>query len=157
KNISHALERSRNREDWRIESNQATTVDDLRRALLDNQPTVVHFCGHGAGEAGLCFENEQGGTHLAHATPLAKLFHHFKDKLKCVVLNACFSQVQADVIRQEIDYVVGMRKTILDEVAVKFAVAFYDAVFANADFRTAFNIGCASIDLHNMPESNVPV
>lgn len=157
KKIKQALERSRNRENWRIESNEAATVEDLRRALLDYQPTVLHFSGHGGGDAGLCFEDDTGGTHPAHAAPLAKLLHHFKDRLKCVVLNACFSKVQADVIRQQVDYVVGMQAGIGDESATKFAVAFYDAIFAGTDFRVGFDLACTAIDLHNLPGAKVPV
>jgi hypothetical protein len=157
KGIREALQRSRNREQWQIESNEAATVEDLRRALLDHQPTVVHFSGHGAGDAGLCFEDDQGGTHLTQAVPLARLFHHFKDRLKCVVLNACYSRAQADVIRQEVDYVVGMQAEIGDEAATKFAIAFYDAIFAGTDFRVGFDLACTTIDLHNLPEAKVPV
>jgi CHAT domain len=157
KKIKQALERSKNRENWRIESNEAATVEDLRRALLDHNPTVLHFSGHGGGDAGLCFEDDQGGTHLTHAAPLAKLLHHFKEKLKCVVLNACYSQVQGQVIRQQIDYVVGMQNTIGDEAATKFAGGFYDAVFAGCEFRMAFDLACAAIDLHNLAETDVPV
>jgi hypothetical protein len=55
-------------EHWRIESNQAATVDDLRRALLDYEPAVVHFAGHGSPD-GLCFETSQGDSHTADAKP----------------------------------------------------------------------------------------
>lgn len=157
RDIRHALQRSRNREDWIIESNEAVTVDDLRRALLDFHPTVVHFSGHGGGLGGLCFEDPDGHTNPADAVPLAMLFHHFKDELKCVVLNACYSEVQGDVIRQEIDYVVGMKSAVDDSSAAKFAVAFYDALFAGTDFRTAFDLGCTALDLNKLPDADVPV
>jgi hypothetical protein len=74
RDIRHALQRSRNRENWRIESNEAVTVDDLRRALLDYLPTIVHFSGHGNGVNGLCFEDADGNTSLTDAVALAKLF-----------------------------------------------------------------------------------
>lgn len=157
RDIRHALQRSRNREDWIIESNEAVTVDDLRRALLDFRPTVVHFSGHGGGFGGLCFEDADGNTNSTDAVPLAKLFHHFKNDLKCVVLNACYSAVQGDVIRQEVDYVVGMSAAVDDNSAAKFAVAFYDAVFAGTDFRTAFDLGCTALDLNKLPDADVPI
>lgn len=157
RDIRHALQRSRNREDWIIESNEAVTVDDLRRALLDFRPTVVHFSGHGGGFGGLCFEDTDGNTNSTDAVPLAKLFHHFKENLKCVVLNACYSKVQGDVIRQEVDYVVGMSAAVDDNSAAKFAVAFYDAVFAGTDFRTAFDLGCTALDLNKLPDADVPI
>jgi hypothetical protein len=157
RDIRHALQRSRNRENWRIESNEAVTVDDLRRALLDYHPTIVHFSGHGNGVNGLCFEDADGNTSLTDAVALAKLFHHFKSDLKCVVLNACYSDIQADIIQEEIDYVIGMNAAVNDNSAAKFAVAFYDAVFAGTDFRTAFDLGCTALDLNNLPDADVPI
>lgn len=130
RDIRRALQRSRNRENWIIESNEAATVDDLRRALLDFRPQIVHFAGHGSGGGGLCFEDSDGKTSLAGSEPLAKLFHHFKKDLQCVVLNACYSSHRGSVISKEIDYVVGMSDSVGDESAAKFAVSFYDAVFA---------------------------
>lgn len=157
RDIRSALQRSRNREEWTIESNEAVTVDELRRALLDFHPTVVHFSGHGGGSGGLCFEDADGNTNLTDAVPLTKLFHHFKDNLKCVVLNACYSEVQGNVIQNEIDYVVGMSAVVDDNSAAKFAVAFYDAVFAGTDFRTAFDLGCTALDLNKLPDADVPI
>jgi hypothetical protein len=157
RDIRHALQRSRNREDWKIESNEAITVDDLRRALLDYKPTILHFSGHGGGHGGLCFEDANGASNLAQAEPLARLLHHFKSQLKCVVLNACYSDVQAEAIRNEIDYVIGMNAAVNDTSATKFSVSFYDAIFAATDFRTAFDLGCTALDLNNMQDSDVPV
>lgn len=50
-----------------------------------------------------------------------------------------------------------MSRGIGDESATKFAVAFYDAVFAETTFRQAFDLACTAIDLNNLPDHNVPV
>jgi hypothetical protein len=50
--IKHSLDSATNREQFRIVPCMATTVDDLRRYLVEHTPTIVHFCGHGAGEKG---------------------------------------------------------------------------------------------------------
>ena len=155
--IRQALQLSRNREHWNIESNEAARVDDLRRALLDLRPTIVHFSGHGGGTTGLCFEDENGKSTSVEAEPLAQLFHHFKEDLKCVVLNTCYSDIQAEAIRKEIDYVIGMKAEVGDESARKFAVAFYDGIFAGTDFRTAFDLACTALDLNSLPDADVPV
>lgn len=157
RDIRHAHQRARKREEWNVESNEAVTVDDLRRALLDHRPTIVHFSGHGGGTTGLCFEDRDGKTHMTDGKSLAQLFHHFKDSLKCVVLNACYSEVQAQSISKEIDYVIGMNEAVGDESAAKFAVAFYDAIFAGTDFQSAFSLGCTALDLNGMPDSDVPI
>jgi hypothetical protein len=156
KDIRHALQRSKSREEWKIECHTAATVDDLRRALLDYRPAILHFSGHGAGEDGLCFEDANGYSHMAQAEPLAKLFHLFSDSLKCVVLNACYSDVQAAAICNEINCVVGMKSTIDDESAIKFAASFYDAIFAQCSISMAFKMGCNALDLSNLRDSDVP-
>jgi len=117
----------------------------------------VHFSGHGGGPGGLCFEDQNGLTHATDTIPLAKLLHHFRAEVKCVVLNACYSEHQAEVIRREIDTVVGMNSSIDDGAAIKFAIAFYDAIFAGTDFRAAFDLACTTLELHNLPDTNVPV
>jgi hypothetical protein len=37
---------------------------ELVQALLDHNPTIVHFSGHGAGVKGLCLEGADGRAHL---------------------------------------------------------------------------------------------
>ena len=50
-----------------------------------------------------------------------------------------------------------MKDTLNDASALKFSVAFYDAIFAGTDFRTAFDLGCTNIDLHSMNDADVPI
>jgi hypothetical protein len=156
KNIRHALERSKNREQWTIVSNEAVTVDDLRRSLLDLKPTILHFSGHGDAN-GICFEDDSGESNSTCAESLVKLLHHFKENLKCVILNSCYSEAQARIIREEIDYIIGMNSAIEDASARRFAVAYYDAIFAGTDFRTAFDLACTCLDLNKLDNSDVPI
>src|SRR5688572_16163473 len=93
--IKHSLDSATNRDQFRIVPCTAATVDDLRRYLVEHSPTIVHFCGHGAGDEGLCFEDDQGYAHTTSGEKLAKLFHLVNEDVRCVVLNACFSDVQA--------------------------------------------------------------
>jgi hypothetical protein len=48
------------RKHFEIKQQWATRPKDLRRALLDYKPTYVHFCGHGAGAAGIVLEGHLG-------------------------------------------------------------------------------------------------
>src|SRR6516164_1129321 len=49
KKIEQGLERSKRRDQFKLVVKWAVTDDDLRRALLDHQPEIVHFSGHGTG------------------------------------------------------------------------------------------------------------
>jgi hypothetical protein len=155
--IKHSLDSATNREQFRIVHNMATTVDDLRRYLLEHTPTIVHFCGHGAGEEGLCFEDDGGTTHAVNGERLAKLFHLVNEDVKCVVLNACLSEVQAKAISEHIDFVVGMKDEIGDLAALKFSQGFYEAIWAGQSFEKAFKFGCSAIDTASIPQEHIPV
>jgi hypothetical protein len=172
KKIEQGLERSKTRDQLKLVVKWAVTDDDLRRALLDNEPEIVHFAGHGAGSGsggsgrelggendagGLAFEDDAGQAQLISGDALSRLFALCADQLRCVVLNACYSEVQATAICQHIDYVVGMKKAIGDEAAIKFAVGFYDAVGAGRGFEVAYQFGCSAIELRGIPESLTPV
>ncbi len=128
----------------------------MRRALLDHQPAIVHFSGHGVGTEGLVLENESGQTQLVSSKSLAYLFKLFQTKIECVLLNACYSEIQAEVIHQYIDYLIGMNQPIGDEAAIKFATGFYDALGAGEPYDRCFEIGCASIALEGMDEAETP-
>jgi hypothetical protein len=155
--IQAGLERAKKRDRFEIVTRWALRVDDLRRALLDNEPQIIHFSGHGAGEHGLALENSSGQMQLVSTESLVRLFKLFKDTIECVVLNACYSEAQAEAIHQHVDYVVGMNKAIGDRAAIEFAVGFYDALGAGRSYADAYEFGCSAIDLEGIPESLTPV
>src|SRR6202451_490374 len=148
--IQNGLRHSRKH--FEIKQQWATRPMDLRRALLDNRPAYVHFCGHGAGEAGIVLEGQ-----LVHADALAELFRLFSSYTKCVVLNACYSAIQAHAIVRHIDSVVGMNKAIGDSAAIEFSTAFYDALGAGESIEFAFDLGRNAIQLAGIPEHLTPV
>jgi hypothetical protein len=117
----------------------------------------VHFSGCGSGTDGLTFEDDSGQTYLIPGDALGRLFELCSDTVKCVFLNACYSEAQADAIAKHIDYVVGMKKASGDETAIKFALGFYDALGAGKGYEKAFKSGCSAIDLMGIPEYLTPV
>ena len=155
--IDEGLRRSRHRNQFQLEKLGAVRTDDLRRALLDTEPQIVHFCGHGSGEDGLVFEDQLGNTQLASTEALANLFSLFAGKIECVVLNACFSQVQASAIVQHVGYVIGMNKAIGDKAGIKFSIGFYDALGGGRSFEDAYKFGCNAIQVEGIPEYLTPV
>jgi AAA-like domain/CHAT domain len=154
--IQTGLERAKNRDKFEIITKWAVRPDDLRRALLDYEPEIVHFSGHGSGEDGLVLENATGQMQLVSTESLARLFKLF-EKTECVLLNACYSEAQAEGIYQHIDCVIGMNQAIGDRAAIEFAVGFYDALGANRSYDEAYEFGCSAIALEDIPEFATPV
>ena len=157
KKIEQCLERSKLRDQFRLVIKWAVTAKDLRRALLDHEPEIVHFSGHGSGANGLNFEDDQGFVSEIPGETLEELFQLMTPRIKCVVLNACYSEIQANVIARSVEYVVGMKDAILDEASVEFAEGFYDAVAAGRTFDEAFCFGKNAIKLKNIPEDHLLV
>ena len=136
--------------------NQRYESDDPTRFLLHHQPTIVHFGGHGSGTDGLILEDNSGHTQPVSTQALAKLFRSFEHIVECVLLERCYSEVQATEIHQHIDCVIGMNKAIGDKAAIKFSVGFYTALWSGMNYEDCFDIGCTSIDLQGIPEFLTP-
>ncbi|MEP0820019.1 MULTISPECIES: CHAT domain-containing protein [Trichocoleus] len=93
--IDEGLRRSKQCNKFHLEQKWAVTPREMRRAVLELEPQIVHFSGHGVGEGGLALEDELGQVKLVSAKALASLFDLFKEQVECVVLNACYSELQA--------------------------------------------------------------
>ncbi|MEG4200295.1 AAA-like domain-containing protein [Microcoleus sp. Pol12A5] len=157
KEIADGLQRSKKREKFQLEQQWAVTPRDMQRAVLDYKPEIVHFSGHGVGEEGLALEDETGQIKLVNAKALARLFELFMDRVECVVLNACYSDVQAAAIAHHIPYVIGMKQAVGDNAAREFAIGFYDALAAGESIEFAYKSGCVSITMAGIPEELTPV
>ncbi|MGB5712204.1 MAG: formylglycine-generating enzyme family protein, partial [Waterburya sp.] len=98
------------------------------------------FSGHGKEEAGLVVLDNAGKPKPATGQALAGLFTQFP-QIKCVLLNACYAEVQARAIVKHIDYVIGMKDTILDDAAIAFTTGFYDGLGYGRTIEDAFELG----------------
>ncbi|MUG93619.1 CHAT domain-containing protein [Scytonema sp. UIC 10036] len=179
--IQAALERpsSRAREEFELITRWAVRIDDLRRTLLDKEPQIVHFSGHAtktnhvdfeknygqhqrdvlhrnSQPSGIVLEDNSGQVQLVSTNSLATLFELCKNSIECVLLNACYSEAQAEAIYQHIDCVIGMERAITDKAAINFSVAFYDALSAGRNYKDAFEFGRNNIDLNGIPEFLTP-
>lgn len=154
--IQEGLALSEGRDRFKVVSQWAVRPDDLRRALLKYQPQIVHFSGHGEGAQGLVFESDNDKSKRVSGAALARLFG-LCPSVECVLLNACYSSVQAEAIGAHVEYVVGMTQDIGDRAAINFAVGFYDALGYGRSVPDAYKFGLAAIDLEGINETATPV
>lgn len=155
--IEESLRSSVEGKGYEVISRWAVRTKDLRKALLDlrDDPAIVHFSGHGAGEEGLILEDEQGKSKYVSGEALAGLFKQFRN-IECVILNACSSVVQATEISKYIPTVISMRQTITDRAAISFSEGFYDGLGYGKSYAEAFELGLSALDLDNIPGSFIP-
>jgi len=155
--IQAALTKTGRKRAFRVRQAWAVSPRDVRRALLEHRPYIVHFCGHGSGDQGLHLESNDGASHMVSGSALSGLFALFEDTVGSVVLNACFSITQAEAIASHINHVIGMSREIGDKAAIEFAGGFYDAVSVGESIEKAFQFGCNAISLSGQCGEHVPV
>ncbi len=155
--IEEKLQLANLRERFLLDYRFSARPGDISQAILNFAPDIVHFSGHGTNIGELCFENESGKMQVVTSQALAAFFEQVADEVQCVVLNACYSDIQAKAIAQHIPFVIGMNKAIGDKAAIAFAVGFYKALGANRSIEKAYKFGCVEIQLEGIPEELTPV
>ncbi|MEA5517915.1 pentapeptide repeat-containing protein [Limnoraphis robusta] len=157
RDIREKLQLSKQRNSFVLESRESVRPGDITQAIYDVAPQIVHFCGHGTSQGELCFENNLGQAKSVEPEALASLFELIAEKVSCVVLNACYSEVQAEAISKHIPFVIGMNKAISDQAAITFTVGFYKALGGGHSFEKAYKFAIVEMQLEGIPENLIPV
>ncbi len=155
--IQEKLQLARQRDRFSLQQRMSVRPVDISQALLDVQPWIVHFSGHGMSSGELCFENQLGQMFPIKPDALAALFEQFAQQVECVILNACYSETQAQAIGAYIPSVIGMSRAIGDEAALAFSIGFYQALGAGRTIDEAYKLGCVQIRLYGIDEHLTPV
>jgi hypothetical protein len=158
KKIDEGLQASKLRDKFELTSKWAVTIETITKAMLDYEPQIVHFAGHGYRQ-GIAIEKNNGEVHTINDSALKKLFQMFKDNVECVILNACYSENQARIISENDIYVVGIKDSIDDKEAIDFSVGFYQSIGAGKDIEFSYNIGITILisKTDNHLKSNLPI
>lgn len=154
--IHECVALSKHREHIELDVRHAATIHDVRRALLEKDYQIVHFSGHGTGR-GRAFENEIGEKQTIPQEAFAEFMSAYSPPIKCIILNACYSNFQGRLIAQNVPFVIGMNAAISDSGAIEFTRGFYDAIGAGKDVEFAYEEGCRAIKLMGLPDGATPV
>ena len=155
--IQEKLQMSKHRERFSFSQRWSVRPADISQAMLDLQPHIVHFSGHGAQNGAICFENLIGKMQPISPDALSSLFEQFSDQVRVVVLNACYSDQQAQAISKQVDYVIGMNTSITDPASIAFSIGFYQAIGAGRNIVDAHKLGVTQIKLQGIEEHEIPV
>jgi hypothetical protein len=129
-------------------SAHAVRPDDVVRLLRREAPAVVHFSGHGSQE-GIMLRGDQSDLEV----PGSALARVFRDRgIKLVVLNACFSDSQAEALEGAVPVVVGTTASLDDEAARRFSTAFYRTIGDGYAISEAFRDGRDVVDVSKLED-----
>lgn len=139
-----------------VKVEKTAQVEDLSKYLLQYEPLILHFSGHGSPNGQIIFNNILGQPQPVSPEALAELLAVIRGRIECVVLNACFSLATADALLPHVSCIVGMSQAIDDESAVRFAAGFYRGLGFGRGYYQAFELGRNEINLLNLPDSQIP-
>jgi hypothetical protein len=134
----------------------AARPDDWLQALNAQHFHAIHFSGHGTRGGALQFMRNDGTAQPVTIQTLKEVFQVLKGDICLVVLNACYSSKQAEVLTEVVDCVVSMNDTVHDGVAITFIDAFYRALFAGQSIHNSFEQGKLALKLQGLQGDKVP-
>ena len=154
--IEAKIRTAEHRENLKLISKWAVRPDDLLQALNQHDAGIVHFSGHGSESEEIILKSDQGDPQAVSKAALSALFKTLRGNIQLVILNACFSEPQADAITEHVDCAIGMTKAIGDKAAITFAASVYRAIGFGKSVQDAFDQGITALLLEGIPEENTP-
>lgn len=132
-------------ENIRLRTLHHTTFANFMRIVRKTAPHILHFSGHGTAK-GIVFEQENSTqSDLVTSNDLENVFAHFKSaclRFDAVVLNACYTETQSDIILRYVPFVICTTDAIKDDHAIAFSKEFYACLCENPhEIKTAFEAG----------------
>ncbi|HVB26152.1 MAG TPA: hypothetical protein VNG51_29705 [Ktedonobacteraceae bacterium] len=141
----------------------ATRPNDLLQELNRYKPQIVHFSGHGESTGEILLVDQFSNPFDKKALPkpvspqaIRALLATLKDNIRVVMLNACYSYMQATAITEVVDCAIGMNAAIGDRAAIIFSSTFYQAIGFERSVQEAFDQGIAALMLEGISEEHIP-
>jgi hypothetical protein len=155
--INQKIRAAPGRELLKLEQRHDISIKWLIEELLNYNPQILHFSGHGSEKSALIFKNENTGQ-IEEVPPsvLSDLFKVLGKKIDLVFLNACYSEQQARAIAEHVNCVIGMSDAIPDDTAIEFASTFYLSLGFNKSVKEAFDIAIVQLGLLSLPGDAIP-
>ena len=121
----------------------AVRLDQIQKELLNHEPKILQFSGHG-GNGMLVFENRDGETTTLNGDVLRDIIAAYGG-LECLFLHACFTEEVAKTCSGHVEVIIATADSIDDEIAPKFTYAFYQALANGRSYDNAFAMGRAEV------------
>lgn len=156
-----------------------TRAEDMQEIILDHRPQILHLAGHGS-SGGLLIsedtEEESKGTEEESEDRYREILGmdlielltipQIRKHLECVLMNTCYSELQARLLSQYVDHVIGIAYAIFDESAISFSKAFYKRLNEYNSYSEAYEMAKNALDqdhkmiiyntrlpIHNLPDT----
>jgi hypothetical protein len=146
--IQGSIRSGKDRDNIEVGIRLAVRPADISQALLDEEPRLVHFAGHGGGPDGsIAAEDDYGLARVIPVDGLVHLFRDFGQSVECILANACETELLARESASVIPYAIGMRHPVRDMSSIRFSTGFYQALAAGKSIEDAFQLGVIMLEM----------
>jgi hypothetical protein len=143
------------RNGFELRSKWAVTINDLIHALRDLKPAIIHFAGHG-NATGIVLHGDDGVARAISGDTLTAMIESTGKSPCLAVLNACYTDVQAQPLSDLVGCAIGMNGTISDDAARAFSIAFYGALGSHYSAYSAFRQAQAALAALGLDKQAAP-
>jgi hypothetical protein len=103
------------------------------------------------------FPNIQNQSEEVEPSTIINLFGVIdKSTIRCVILNSCYSEEQAEAFAKCVDCVRGTNKNLSEEAARDFIVYFYQSLGLGTCTKEAFELSIGHLELFNITKEKMP-
>ena len=156
RSIQEKIRASEYRESINLHSRWAVRSSDLLQAINEVKPHIIHFSGHGSSEHDIVLETAEGEPSFLSKEKVTLLMKTMSESIKLVIFNNCFSNGQAEMVTEHVDFAIGMNEAIQDEAAKEFAAQFYSALGFGHSVQKAFEQGKLALSLEGIEGNEIP-
>lgn len=162
--LQRALAQRGSNERVELQCRPVIRPDELIAAVLETQPVVLHFGGHGTKDGHIVFESHDGEP--AYIAPevlcglLEILGREARSPVRCAVLSACYAAGVVARLTSGAEAAVGPVDTMSNVAAVSFALGFYTALANGQSVATSVELGVLQMEIDsvkNAPEMQLHV
>lgn len=150
--IDKNLQLSKHRDSFELKNLLAAQIDTISLAMMNEEPQIVHFTGHGS-EEGFATEDNNEKQVIFSNDALVRLFSLFSE-VQCVFFSSCYSNSAAKEVSKSGIYAVGMQEEILEDAANSFATGFYQAIGSGKNIEFAFQMGQVVASPHGIAQTS---
>jgi len=155
--IDQKLRSSAEKGTFKLEQRHDISIKWLIEELLNYNPQILHFSGHGSEKSALIFQSENTGEiEEVPQFALSEVFRVLGGKIDLVFLDACYSERQARAIAEHVNCVIGMSDAIPEITATEFASTFYSSLGFGKNIKDAYDLAMAQLGLLSMPGDRIP-
>ena len=125
--------------------------EEFLEALEEQAPKIVHFSGHGFIDGEPIFETIEFERFILKTKSFLSILKEYSG-IKCLFFNSCNSTLLIQEAVQYIDFGIGIKGTISEETAIKFANHFYKSLKSTETIPLAYWSAVKKLRLLRVPD-----